>query len=223
MGESFSKFVVGFPAVFFLAVIAYMAETQALMKHWGFGFAYIADGHDEQAEDIFEEIVKFDEKVGTKYLGAAARCYLGFITIRKGELRKGINMVEEMIGFWLSRENQPRLAITKHLLGRVYLLMLQGSGSKSLSFIAKNIYFLVRTLPLAARKAEEYLAEAIRISKMIGAKVILAQALMDFGCLCKIQGRRDEAIRCLSESVELFEKCEASVYLKKARDVLSSI
>ena len=42
------------------------------------GFAYIADGHDEQAEDIFEEIVKFDEKVGTKYLGAAARCYLGF-------------------------------------------------------------------------------------------------------------------------------------------------
>jgi uncharacterized membrane protein YadS len=38
MGESFSKFVVGFPAVFFLAVIAYMAETQALMKHWGFGF-----------------------------------------------------------------------------------------------------------------------------------------------------------------------------------------
>jgi len=101
--------------------------------------------------------------------------------------------------------------------------MLQGSGKKSFSFIAKNIYFLVRTLPLAARKAEEYLAEAIRISKMIGAKVILAQALMDFGYLCKIQSRRDEAIRCFSESVELFEKCEASVYLKKARDVLSSI
>ena len=126
-------------------------------------------------------------------------------------------------GWTLSRENQTKLAFARHLLGRVYLLMLQGSGKKSFSFIAKNIYFLVRTLPLASRKAEEYLAEAIRISKMIGAKVTLAQALMDFGCLCKIQGRRDEAIRCLSESVELFEKCEAFVYLKKARDVLSSI
>ena len=38
MGVSFGKFVVGFPVVFFLAVLAYMAETQALMKHWGFGF-----------------------------------------------------------------------------------------------------------------------------------------------------------------------------------------
>ena len=30
--------MVGFPAVFFLAILAYMAETQALMKYWGFGF-----------------------------------------------------------------------------------------------------------------------------------------------------------------------------------------
>ena len=38
MGVSFGKFVVGFPVVFVLAVLAYMAETQALMKYWGFGF-----------------------------------------------------------------------------------------------------------------------------------------------------------------------------------------
>jgi uncharacterized membrane protein YadS len=38
MGNSFGAFVVGFPAVFVLAILAYMAETQALMKYWGFGF-----------------------------------------------------------------------------------------------------------------------------------------------------------------------------------------
>jgi uncharacterized membrane protein YadS len=38
MGQSFGKFVVGFPAVFLLAVMAYMAETQQLMTYWGFGF-----------------------------------------------------------------------------------------------------------------------------------------------------------------------------------------
>ena len=38
MGQSFGKFFVGFFVVFFLSVLAYMAETQALMKHWGFGF-----------------------------------------------------------------------------------------------------------------------------------------------------------------------------------------
>ncbi len=38
MGESFGRFFVGFFFVFFIAVLAYMAETQSLMKHWGFGF-----------------------------------------------------------------------------------------------------------------------------------------------------------------------------------------
>jgi uncharacterized membrane protein YadS len=38
MGTPFGQFVIGFPAVFFLAILAYMAETQALMKYWGFGF-----------------------------------------------------------------------------------------------------------------------------------------------------------------------------------------
>jgi uncharacterized membrane protein YadS len=38
MGKSFTKFFLGFFFVFALAVLAYMAETQALMKHWGFGF-----------------------------------------------------------------------------------------------------------------------------------------------------------------------------------------
>jgi len=38
MGESFGRFFVGFFFVFLFAVFAYMAEMQATMKHWGFGF-----------------------------------------------------------------------------------------------------------------------------------------------------------------------------------------
>jgi uncharacterized membrane protein YadS len=38
MGVPFGQFIVGFPVVFLLAILAYMAETQALMKYWGFGF-----------------------------------------------------------------------------------------------------------------------------------------------------------------------------------------
>jgi len=38
MGESFGRFFVGFFFVFLIAVLAYMAEMQATMKHWGFGF-----------------------------------------------------------------------------------------------------------------------------------------------------------------------------------------
>jgi uncharacterized membrane protein YadS len=38
MGNSFGRFLVGFFFVFALAVLAYMAQSQAVMKHWGFGF-----------------------------------------------------------------------------------------------------------------------------------------------------------------------------------------
>jgi uncharacterized integral membrane protein (TIGR00698 family) len=38
MGQSLGKFFLGFIVVFVIAVLAYMAETQSLMKHWGFGF-----------------------------------------------------------------------------------------------------------------------------------------------------------------------------------------
>ncbi len=38
MGTPFFQFVIAFPVVFVLAILAYMAETQALMKYWGFGF-----------------------------------------------------------------------------------------------------------------------------------------------------------------------------------------
>jgi uncharacterized membrane protein YadS len=38
MGTPFFQFVIAFPFVFVLAILAYMAETQALMKYWGFGF-----------------------------------------------------------------------------------------------------------------------------------------------------------------------------------------
>lgn len=38
MGDSIGRFFLGFFFVFFIAVLAYMAEMQATMKHWGFGF-----------------------------------------------------------------------------------------------------------------------------------------------------------------------------------------
>ncbi len=38
MGDSFIRFFVGFFFVFLFAVFAYMAEQQATMAHWGFGF-----------------------------------------------------------------------------------------------------------------------------------------------------------------------------------------
>ena len=52
----------------------------------------------------------------------------------------------------------------------VYLQIVQGEGERSLSTIFKNISFLVKEAPFAAKKAEDHFSKAIEITKELGAK-----------------------------------------------------
>jgi NAD(P)-dependent dehydrogenase (short-subunit alcohol dehydrogenase family) len=98
-----------------------------------------------------------------------------------------------------------------------------GGGKKSISFFLKNIGFLIKTVPFAARKAEGYFHTAIETAKEIGAKSVLGQAYLDLGKLHKAKGRLPEARTCISQAVQSFQECEADVYLKQARDALASL
>jgi len=187
------------------------------------GMSYFANGQHMDAEKTFEEIVKFDQEVGSRYVGTVARFFMGVITIIRGELSKGIGLLEDIIQFFSQSGNQYRLAGANHILGRVYLQLGQGSGRKNLTFIVKNFGFIIKTLPFSSEKAENHFNEAINVSKKIGAKGILAQALLDMGRLQKIKGQREEARRYINDAVQLFEECEADVFIKHAREVLTSL
>ena len=63
----------------------------------------------------------------------------------------------------------------------------------------------------------------IEVSKEIGAKGILGQAYLDLAFLHKAKNRPNQAKECVSEAIQLFEKCEADVYLKRAKEALASL
>jgi tetratricopeptide (TPR) repeat protein len=90
----------------------------------------------------------------------------------------------------------------------------------SLSTLAKNLGFFIKNIPFAGKKAESHFKKAIDVAKEIGAKGILAQAHLDLGLLHKAKGRSDRARDCISKAIELFEQCEAEVYLKQAKEAL---
>jgi hypothetical protein len=46
---------------------------------------------------------------------------------------------------------------------------------------------------------------------------------LELGLLHKIKGRTDEARKCISDAVRLFEECEADVFLKQAREALAAL
>ena len=61
------------------------------------------------------------------------------------------------------------------------------------------------------------------IGQTIGADNPLALALMDMGALHSAKKRSEKAQECILEAIQIFEQCEAEVYLKQAKETLESL
>jgi class 3 adenylate cyclase/tetratricopeptide (TPR) repeat protein len=202
-------------------------SSEPLYSHLGkilLGFSYVSAGKFHEAGSVCEEVIKFAEEFGYGYIGSAAQAFMGIVMITKGDVAKGIKTVENIIQQLLENGSRWQYAVFNHLLGRVYSQIAQGGGGeKSISFLLKNIVFLIKTVPFASKKAQGYLHTAIETAKEIGSKSVLGQAYFDLGKLHKAKGRLADARTCISQAVQSFEECEADVYLKQARDALASL
>ncbi len=82
---------------------------------------------------------------------------------------------------------------------------------------------MIRSIPFAAKKAEDHFNRAIEIAREIGAKGTLGQAYLDLGLLHRAKGKKDKARECIRTAIEVFEQCEAEAYLKQAKEALQSL
>jgi tetratricopeptide (TPR) repeat protein len=187
------------------------------------GYSYVSLGMLQEGEDVLKEVMRFSENFGTEFLGTSTQALLSIILISKGNLSRGVKLAEEILEVHLKNQSRWRYANMMYILGKVYSQIVQRSGPMSFAFLAANIGFLLRSIPLATKKAEDYLNKAIEIAKEIGAKGILGQANLDLGLLHKAKKREDQARKCFSEAIQLFEKCETEIYLKQAREALASL
>ncbi len=78
-------------------------------------------------------------------------------------------------------------------------------------------------MPFASKRAEYHFNNAIETAREIGATGVLCQAYLDLGLLHKAKKRKDQARECITKAIELFEQCEADVYLKQANEALESL
>ena len=187
------------------------------------GTCYALNGQYEDAQIIFDEVAKFVEESGFLYAAMRFRIGYSLMMVMKGNLSQGIKMFEDLISQLKSNEDWITYCQTSHILGKIYLKMIQGEGEKSFSLLVKNIGFLIKTIPFLKPKAEEHLQEAIRVAKEIGAKGFLGQAYLDMGALRKIKGSKDEARKYITFAIELFEECENDFFLKQAREALVAL
>jgi tetratricopeptide (TPR) repeat protein len=82
---------------------------------------------------------------------------------------------------------------------------------------------LMKNVPFATQKAETHFNRAIEAAKEIGAKNLLGRAYLDLYLLHRSKRRKDQARKCVSEAIQIFEECEAETYVKQAKEALESL
>jgi tetratricopeptide (TPR) repeat protein len=188
------------------------------------GLCYLVTGQLREAQNIFEEVIEYCEKFGYEIAGTVSEAFKGIVLIAQGNLKKGMSLYENTMRGCLERKSLYFYTAGNYLMGVVYSTIARGGGGKKdFSFLVKNIGFLLKTLPFARKKAVEHLSIAIKTAGEIGAKSLLGQAYLELGQLHRAKGKTEKARECITNAIDVFEKCEADVFLKQAREALASL
>jgi len=187
------------------------------------GMAYALNGQFQDAEEHLNKVVPFGQKFGCENLVSIAQFTLGLISIATGRMNEGLKKAEEAIRTHLENERRTLYGVSECFLGEVYLQIVDKTAPVNLTTMVKNVGFILKNVPSAAKKAEEHFKKAIEVAKEIGSDGFQGHACLDMGRLHKAKGRSDKARDCFKEAIEILEKCESEVLIKQAKDALSSL
>ena len=223
----FSFFLVGdFPSS-----IGYFQRTIQLAKDpvisyiamLGLSMNYLSVGEFQEAQNTLEELLGLTEHLGKWICRTSADFFLNIAITAEGNLSDGMKDAQRVQAHFFENGLKYRFALGEYLLGKIYLKMSLRERQISIPFLVKNIGFLMRNVPFASRKAEDLFNRAIEVSRKIGATALQGQVFFDLGLLYKSKGGTDKARKYILEAIELFEQCEAEVYLKQAKKALASL
>ena len=137
---------------------------------------------------------------------------LGIALVLIGRINDGVRWIEQSIERFQEWGYPPVFAALGHLmLGELYLgFVIPDPAHKPDPWILlKNIWFVLRTMPLAARKARYHLEKAVTFSRDHDAPAYLAWSLLDLGRLEAAKGDKRVAATLLEEALERADAVDA--------------
>ena len=187
------------------------------------GISYILSGQYEKAEDLLRDGSDFYRRYGNGLTGMPADAGLGAVLISQGRMTEGLNKIKDAARVLSENQRKGIYISAEYMLGNLYLQIVLGEGPKSLALMAKNIGFIIKNVPQAAKKAEQHLSRTIELSEEIGSRQYLGPAYLDLGRLHKAKKRTDQALHCLSRAMNVFEQNKAETLFKQAKEEMESV
>ncbi|MFQ5899736.1 MAG: AAA family ATPase, partial [Candidatus Methylomirabilia bacterium] len=153
------------------------------------GLALTMMGRGQEGLEIIQEVRR--EFVAGEFLYPLLTIDIpyGASMVLAGRMAAGVRWVEDAIRRFAEWGNETQPTVGHMVLGEIYLQMALGEKKPPLRIILKNLGFVLRTLPVAARKARRHLEEAIRLTRELDMPGYLARSLLDLGLLCKAKKR----------------------------------
>jgi class 3 adenylate cyclase/tetratricopeptide (TPR) repeat protein len=185
--------------------------------------SYVMNYQFEEAEPHLREVLTFSLEKGFELMGVFTSGMLGIIEVTRGNMSRGIAMIEESLRILKETGRPMCVPIVYIFLGNVYSQIALGEGSITFPMVIKNIGFLARSVPFADKKTEEYFNQAIETAREVRSIGRVAQALLHLGVHHKGKKRHDKARECLTEAITIFEDIAADAYLQQAREELASL
>ena len=170
------------------------------------GYTYLIKGQIQEAEKMLKDCLAQCIKYGYGSARSFASSFLGAVDILKGQVDKGLAVLEMEIKHAEEKERLAACLFLESALGFVLLQKVMEGESHSLG-----------------EKAEDHLIKAAEIARSIGAKFVFGNASLSLGLLYSIKGELDQARPWATEAVKVFEELQIDSLLQQAQGLLSSL
>ena len=185
------------------------------------GIQYLLNGQVQEAEEVLQSAIDYSARYNVGQFLDLANLFMAPTQVAGGRMNRGLKIMEDTRQSLLKNQRGTWLAQSENILGFIYSQIATGP-KPTLSTVAKNIGFLVKNIPQAARKAEEHFKKAIKLSEEIGAYNFLGSACLNLGLYYSERKKPDLAQKYLAEAIKVFESSGADSLLKQAQDALAS-
>jgi len=186
----------------------------SVIPHTVIGLCHLLDNQFSLAKEHFNKVSAFDDKRGFELMGLPAKAALCVIQITEGKMAYGLDRLIKIQDTCLERGNKTFWLVIELIIGQIYLEMIAGP-KPSIGILFRNVGFLLKNVPIAAKRAEFHLNNTVETAKEIGSLGFMGQAYFSLGRLYKAKKRIESAKEQFLNALRVFKECEANGYVRQ--------
>ncbi len=182
-------------------------------------YGLIANSRIDEAEFLIQEILALSRRYGVEFVGTPAGFFHGVTLAVSSDLQKGIQAMEETLGFWKNNHCWLRFASCSLILARIYSARYRRKKKRGQPGLFQKMgQGLIQGI-VARRKAVALLEQCLATAEGIGARGLQGQAHLELARIHECQGKTEKTAQTLQQAVRCLEECRAEGYLQEAREL----